>query len=113
MSTRFPTPDVFIHILKFVQFLHHAPMPWNPFFGHHSFLDWNPTLVALAQTCKALSEPSLDLLWSTQVTLAPLMRTLGDDICVMGMETDEMYERRGKDIFRGLEAVSTVCIDKL
>lgn len=38
------------------------------------------TLVALALSCRALSEPALDLIWSTLPSLVPLVRTLPSDL---------------------------------
>lgn len=97
----FPPPDIFVHILKFVDVMHHAPLAWNPFLGHDSLLDENPTLAALARTCRAFSEPTLDLLWSSQVTLAPLIWTLGDKVRAQYQEPQEMSEKRGKNRTQG------------
>jgi hypothetical protein len=38
------------------------------------------TLAAFAVTCRAISEPALDALWCTQVSLAPLLRCMSSDL---------------------------------
>jgi hypothetical protein len=38
------------------------------------------TLAAFAATCRAISEPALDALWCTQLSLAPLLRCMAPDL---------------------------------
>lgn len=40
-------------------------------------------LVSVALTCSAFSEPAFDTLWHTIDTLAPLLRTLPEDLCTV------------------------------
>ncbi len=40
-------------------------------------------LVAVALNCHSLSEPAFDTLWHTIHTLAPLLRTLPEDLCTI------------------------------
>ncbi len=40
-------------------------------------------LAALALTCRSLSEPALDTLWHSIRSLAPLLRTLPEDLCIV------------------------------
>ena len=66
-------PGIYNHILEFVN-LHFADD--NPMHSYHQFGETNPTLAALAGTCKVFLEPTLNVLWRTQRTLAPIIRTL-------------------------------------
>jgi hypothetical protein len=38
------------------------------------------TLAAFAATCRAISEPALDVLWCTQLSLVPLLRCMAPDL---------------------------------
>jgi hypothetical protein len=46
------------------------------------------TLSAFAATCRAISEPALDALWRTQLSLAPLLRCMAPDLWE-GREVDD------------------------
>lgn len=55
---------------------------------HPKFPTWpakgSKILAALARTCKVFSEPSLDLLWEFQPSLAPLIKCLPNDALAIG-----------------------------
>jgi hypothetical protein len=38
------------------------------------------SLAAFAITCRAISEPALDVLWHTQYSIAPLLRCMSSDL---------------------------------
>lgn len=40
-------------------------------------------LTAIALTCRSLNEPALDTLWHSIRSLAPLLRTLPEDLCIV------------------------------
>ncbi|KAI0753554.1 hypothetical protein C8Q80DRAFT_519853 [Daedaleopsis nitida] len=68
---------IYHNILQFVR----LQFPYkDPFHGFHQYCDINPTLVSLAVTCKAFLEPTLDILWFSQISLAPIVRTLPDGV---------------------------------
>ena len=77
MHTIFSIPDVFLNILDFVNLQVHNK---DPFHGYHELCYHNPTLAALAVTCKAFMEPTLNVLWKSQRGLGPLVRTLPTDL---------------------------------
>ena len=70
------TPDIFNLILEFVSLL-----LWDddPYHGHDHYYSSNPVLAALARTCRTFLEPTLDVLWRSQLTVGPLVRTLPSD----------------------------------
>uniref|UniRef100_A0A5K1K0P3 Cell surface hydrophobicity-associated protein n=1 Tax=Ganoderma boninense TaxID=34458 RepID=A0A5K1K0P3_9APHY len=70
-------PDVFLNILDFVNL---QDPNSDPFRGDYQFCHYNPTLAALAVTCKAFMEPALNVLWKSQRSLGPLVRTLPADL---------------------------------
>ena len=74
MHLIFSLPDVFFNILDFANL--QVPDVDDPFRGHHQFWDYNPTLASMAVTCKAFTEPTLNVLWRSQRSLGPLVRTL-------------------------------------
>lgn len=87
-------PGIYAHILEFVnlQFPNDDPMH-----GYHQFCESNPTLASLARTCKAFLEPTLDVLWRTQRSLGPIIKTLPDS--ALGEELIEL-SNRGLPLFR-------------
>ncbi|KAI0740561.1 hypothetical protein C8Q76DRAFT_608386 [Earliella scabrosa] len=70
------TPDIFNLILEFVSLL-----LWDddPYHGHDHYYSSNPVLAALARTCRTFLEPTLDVMWRSQLTVGPLVRTLPSD----------------------------------
>ena len=76
MHPVFSISDVLFNVLDFVNL--QVPNP-DPFHGHHESCHYNPTLAALAVTCKAFMEPALNVLWKSQRSLGPLVRTLPED----------------------------------
>ncbi|KAI1786644.1 hypothetical protein LXA43DRAFT_50651 [Ganoderma leucocontextum] len=77
MHTIFSIPDVFLNILDFVNL--QVPNT-DPFHGYHELCHHNPALAALAVTCKVFMEPALKILWKSQRSLGPLVRTLPADL---------------------------------
>ena len=90
-------PGIYSHILEFAN-LHFADD--NPMHSYHQFGDTNPTLAALARTCKVFLEPTLNILWRTQYTLAPIIRALPQSAW-----WEEIYEWES----RGLPCYKLVC----
>ena len=69
--------DIFYNILEFA-----CVEIWDdndPYQGHHACYSSNPILAALARTCRTFLEPTLDIMWRNQLTLAPLIGTLPAD----------------------------------
>ena len=65
--------NILDHVLTLVQEV-------DPFGSSNMYAPGNPTLASLARTCKAFMEPTLDALWRSQVTLAPLVQTFPEDV---------------------------------
>jgi hypothetical protein len=59
----------------------------NEHFWDHC--QYHGTLAAFAATCRAISEPALDALWCTQLSLAPLLRCMAPDL--LGEGDGETY----------------------
>ncbi|KAI0800386.1 hypothetical protein C8Q74DRAFT_1236194 [Fomes fomentarius] len=78
-------PGIYTLILEYVnlQFPDEDPMH-----GYHQFCDSNPTLASLARTCKAFLEPTLDVLWRSQRSLGPIIRTFPESVWV-----EEMFDQ--------------------
>ncbi|KAI0753536.1 hypothetical protein C8Q80DRAFT_519088 [Daedaleopsis nitida] len=72
-------PHIYHNILQFAR-LHFPVQDADPFQGFHQYCDINPTLLSLAVTCKAFLEPTLNILWCSQISLAPIVRTLPDGV---------------------------------
>ena len=70
------TAEILSNILEFVN----LQLPeTDPFHGYSQFYDHNPTIVALAVSCRTFLEPTLNILWRSQLNLGPLLRTLPKD----------------------------------
>ena len=70
------SPDIFAHIVQFAL----ARNPYKDPFVGDSYTDINQTVAALARTCKTFSEPALDGLWHSLLTIGPLLRTFPEDV---------------------------------
>ena len=79
MHPSLSTPEIFRRILDFVNV--HLP-GFSPFEGYDAAFSVNPSLASLARTCKTFLEPTLNVLWYTQTTLVPLVRTLPEDLWI-------------------------------
>ncbi|KIJ06290.1 hypothetical protein PAXINDRAFT_92252 [Paxillus involutus ATCC 200175] len=80
MHPFFLIPELTLHTISFLADDRPA--------GQHNASSRCPTnareIARLAQTCKALSEPALDILWKTQHSLAPLVMCLPQDAWYLG-----------------------------
>ncbi|KIK93238.1 hypothetical protein PAXRUDRAFT_829173 [Paxillus rubicundulus Ve08.2h10] len=80
MHPFFLIPELTLHTISFLA--HDHPK------GQYNASSRCPTnareIARLAQTCKALSEPAIDILWKTQHSLAPLVMCLPQDAWYLG-----------------------------
>ncbi|KAI0692313.1 hypothetical protein C8T65DRAFT_610798 [Cerioporus squamosus] len=81
-------PEIYNRILDFVSVTLWGEMVI--FVGYNQVYYSNPILAALARTCRAFLEPTLDVLWRNQLTLGPLVLTLPEDAYTVETLYDNM-----------------------
>jgi hypothetical protein len=54
-------------------------------------VEYPGTLAALAMTCKVIYEPALDVLWSSLVSVAPLLLTMPPDLWVARTVENQVF----------------------
>ncbi|KAF9236359.1 hypothetical protein BU15DRAFT_77074 [Melanogaster broomeanus] len=79
MHSCFLLPELTLHIVSFL-----ADDRSTSTSSSSRYLTNARDVARLARTCKALSEPALDVLWNTQHSLAPLVMCLPQDVWYLG-----------------------------
>ncbi|KAG2072778.1 hypothetical protein BDR04DRAFT_1152880 [Suillus decipiens] len=73
--------------------MHHALRVEDIVYAVLEHLESFADVVNVAKTCKALSDPALNMLWSEQISIIPLMKCLPEDTWEVGEDQAINFSR--------------------